>query len=190
MKKTILFTILFSILSNAIGQVNSVILGTVNSYSGKYVFWHHEPVEEYEIVFPFSWQLDIIALHSNQSIQSEEGVKNADMASMGKDFDAIIVGNGTKMDLAIKFKSKDANKSLCKPIIINNINIFIDSKPNFQYETVKVEGYKRAKTNNWKGITSYYASRNIAENICNLQKPASEILVIGNHANHEWIKAK
>ena len=190
MKKTMLLTVLFSMLSNAIGQVNTVILGNVNSYAGKYVFWHHDPVEEYEIVFIFSWQFDLIALNSKQSIQSEEAVKNAFMSSNGKDFDAIIVGNGTKTDIAIKFKSKDANKSLCKPIIINNINVFIDSKPNFQYETVKVEGYKRAKTNNWKGIINYYTSRNIAENICNLQDPASDILVIGNHANHEWVKPK
>lgn len=190
MKKTILCTILFFIFSNSIGQVNSLILGNVNSYAGKYVFWHHDPVEEYEVVFPFSWNFDIIGLHAGQSLQSEEAIKNAFMSAMGKDFDAVIIVNGARNDLAIKFKNPQANNSLCKPIKINNIRVFIDAKPNFEYTTIKVEGYKRAKTNNWKGITSYYASRNIAENLCNLKEASSDILVIGDNINHEWIKVK
>jgi hypothetical protein len=190
MKKLIAFAIILFNITVSFGQSNSTLQGTVNSYAGKYVFWNHEPVEEYEVVFPFSWNFDIIGLHASQSLQSEEALKNAFMTAMGKDFDAVIIVNGTRNDLAIKFKNPKANNSLCKPIKINNVLVFIDSKPNFEYTTVKVEGYKRAKTNNWKGIISYYASRNIAENLCNLKESPTDILVIGNGANHEWITSK
>jgi hypothetical protein len=102
MKQLISFAIILFNLTVSFGQSNSILQGTVNSYAGKYVFWNHEPIEEYEVVFPFSWNFDIIGLHASQSLQSEEALKNAFMSSMGKDFDAIIVLNGTRNDLAIK----------------------------------------------------------------------------------------
>jgi len=189
-KQFISFAIILFNLTTSFGQDNSNILGTVNSYSGKYVFWQQEPIEEYEVVFPYSWNFDIIRLYAIQSIQSETALKNAFMSLMGKEFDAVKVVNGARNNLATKFKNPKVNNSLCKPIKINNGCVFIDSKPNFEYTTVKVEGYKSAITNNWKGIICYYASRYIAENLCNLKESPTDILVIGNGVNQKWIKSK
>ena len=169
-----------------ISQNSNQIQGNVNSYSGKYVFWHCTPVHEYDIVFVFSTTLDVFSFYQNQSGQSEECVKSAYMSSLGKEFDAIIIGHGTKTDIAIKFKNPTVNKSLCNPININNTYAFIDAKPAFDYSVTKLVGYKRKQTGFIQ--IKYYFSRNIAENLS--IKPVSSILVIGNGDNHEWIEKK
>ena len=169
-----------------ISQNSNQIQGNVNSYSGKYVFWHCTPVHQYDIVFVFGATFDIFSLYQNQSGQSEELIKAAFMSSLGKDFDAVLIGNGTKNDVAIKFKDPTVNKSLCNPININNTNVFIDAKPAFDYSVSKLVGYKRKQTGFSK--IKFYLSRNIAENLS--IKPVSSILVIGNGDNHEWIEKK
>lgn len=167
-------------------QSSNEIHGNVNSYSGKYVFWHCTPVYEYDIVFVFGATFDIFAFYQNQSGQSEELVKAAFMSSLGKDFDAVLIGNGTKNDVAIKFKDPAVNKALCNPININNTNVFIDAKPNFDYSVIELAGYKRKQTGFSK--IKFYTSRNIAENLT--IKPVSSVLIIGNGDNHEWIEKK
>ena len=77
-------------------QSSNEIHGNVNSYSGKYVFWQCSPVYEYDIVFVFGATYNFMDLYQNQSGQSEEMVKAAFLSSLGKDFDAVLVGNGTR----------------------------------------------------------------------------------------------
>ncbi len=167
-------------------QVTNEIHGNVNSYSGKYVFWHCTPVYEYDIVFVFGATYDFMDLYQNQSGQSEEMVKGAFLSSLEKDFDAVIIGNGTKNDVAIKFKDPTVNKSLCNPININNVKVFIDAKPTFDYSVAELVGYKRKQTGLSK--IKFYTSRNIADNLT--IKPVSQCLVIGNGDNHEWVEKK
>jgi len=187
MKRTLILVVclLLSILPLR-SQSSNEIHGNVNSYSGKYVFWHCTPVYEYDIVFVFGATFDIFALYKNQSGQSEELVKAAFLSSLGKDFDAVIIGNGTKNDIAIKFKDPAVNKSLCNPININNIKVFIDAKPTFDYSVAELVGYKRKQTGFSK--IKFYTSRNIADNLT--IKPVSQCLVIGNGDNHEWVEKK
>ncbi len=179
------FCLLISV-GQLISQSSDDIHGNVNSYSGKYVFWHCTPVHQYDIVFVFGSTYDFMNLYQNQSGQSEEMVKAAFLSSLGKDFDAVIVGNGTKNDVAIKFKNPAVNKSLCNPININNIKVFIDAKPNFDYSVAELVGYKRKQTGLSK--IKFYTSRNIADNLT--VKPVSQCLVIGNGDNHEWVEKK
>jgi hypothetical protein len=187
MKRTLILVVclLLSIVQLR-SQSSNEIHGNVNSYSGKYVFWHCTPVYEYDIVFVFGATFDIFAFYQNQSGQSEELVKAAFMSSLGKDFDAVLIGNGTKNDVAIKFKDPAVNKALCNPININNTNVFIDAKPTFDYSVIELAGYKRKQTGFSK--IKFYTSRNIAENLT--IKPVSSVLIIGNGDNHEWIEKK
>jgi hypothetical protein len=172
--------------SQLFSQNTDQLQGNVNSHSGKYVFWHCTPVYEYEAVFVFGSTFNLLSLYPNQSGQSEEMVKAAFMSSLGKDFDAVIIGNGTKNDVAIKFKNPSADKSLCNAININNTAVFIDAKPNFNYSVNELVGYKRKQ----EGLSKikYYTSRNIADNLT--IKPVSSILIIGDGNNHEWIEKK
>jgi hypothetical protein len=187
MKRTLLLVVYLVLsISQLISQNSNQIQGNVNSYSGKYIFWHCTPVHEYDIVFVFGATFDFVNLYQNQSGQSEELVKAAFMSSLGKDFDAVLIGNGTKNDVAIKFKDPTVKKSLCNPININNTNVFIDAKPTFDYSVVELVGYKRKQTGFSK--IKFYTSRNIAENLT--IKPVSSVLVIGNGDNHEWIEKK
>jgi hypothetical protein len=184
MKVLFLSSLLF--IGQLMSQISNKIQGNVNSYSGKFVFWHCTPVNEYEIVFVFGATYDFFSLYQNQSNQSEELVKAAFMSSLGKDFDAVIIGNGTKNDVAIKFKNPSIDKSLCNAIEINNTAVFIDAKPNFEYSVTELVGYKRRQEGFSK--IKYYTSRNIADNLT--IKPVTSILIIGNGNNHEWIEKK
>jgi hypothetical protein len=187
MKKLYVWILVFIFsFGDLISQNANEVQGNVNSYSGKYVFWNHEPTNEYEIVFLFSFVNDLITQH-NQPLQSEEAVKSAYMSSLGKDFDAVIVGK-TKMDMAIKFKSPSANKSLCKAIQINNTSVFIDAKPSFNYTVKEVVEYKRRKDGMSK--IKLFSSAQIAENLIIYNNPVSPILLIGNGNTHEWIEKK
>ena len=187
MKRTLVWAMfLFFSIGELISQNTDQIQGKVNSYSGKYVFWHCTPVHEYDLFFVFGATFDVISLYQNQSGQSEEMVKAAFMSSLGKDFDAVLIGNGTKNDVAIKFKDPAVNKSLCNPININNTNVFIDATPTFDYSVVELVGYKRKQTGFSK--IKFYTSRNIANDLT--IKPVSSFLVIGNGDNHEWIEKK
>lgn len=186
MKKLTFLGLVFLLFGNLFSQQQDDYFGEVNSYAGKFVFWHHQPVNEYEIVFVFAFQYSIIDLHQNQSAQSEEGVRTAFMASMGKDFDAIIVGNGSKNDVAIKFKNPDCRKALCKPIQINNSYVYIDANPIFDYSVVELVGYKRRQEGMSK--IKYFTSRNIADNLS--IKSKANCLIIGNGNNHEWIERR
>jgi len=187
MKRTLVLVVcLILSIGQLISQNSNQIQGNVNSYSGKYVFWHCTPVFEYDIVFVFGATFDIFSFYKNQSGQSEEMVKSAFMSSLNKEFDAVIIGHGTKNDIAIKFKDPSANKSICNAISINNTYVFIDAKPTFDYSVIELVGYKRKQTGFSK--IKFYMSRNIAENLT--IKPVSSILVIGNGDNHEWIEKK
>lgn len=105
--------------------------------NNKLVFYHNEPVEEYEVVFTFENIIPNVVCNNAQQ-NSDVSLRNAnsEAANQGRLFDAIIVGANTNRDIAITWKDKSKDNSVARVSRVEGVYLFVGCEPINNYEVV------------------------------------------------------
>jgi hypothetical protein len=132
-------------------------LARVSKVNGRYVFYHNEPVNHYEIAFTFKdgiKNFDCNTVESNMN----EAVKNANMEAgqQGKLYDALVIGTGDR-DMAITFPDKEKENGIARVKREGGLYLFLGCEPMTGYDVLKKidvsgEGWKAmtGKCPNWE----------------------------------------
>ena len=112
-------------------------LARANRINGKWVFYHCEPVSNYEIAFTFK---NIIHNYNCNTIERniDETLKNANQEAglQNKLYDAIITGTADR-DLAVVFTDKTKDNSTARVKKEDGKYIFLSCEPLTEYAILK-----------------------------------------------------
>ncbi len=132
MKNKILATILFigTFTSLSYNQIQTdYALGRANKTNNKLAFIFSEPVNDYEVIFTFKNGIANINCKSPQQL-IDESITNANVeaAQQGRIYDAIVLGTAER-DMAIIWKDKSKDNSICRVKRTEGKYVFVDCEP-------------------------------------------------------------
>ncbi len=112
-------------------------LARASKINGKLVFYHNEPINQYEIAFTFKNSIhnfDCNTIEKNM----DESVRNANQESgmQNKLYDAIVVGTADR-DLAVTFPDKAKDNSITRVKRNDGKYIFLGCEPLTDYTILK-----------------------------------------------------
>lgn len=116
---------------------NDNALARVSKINGHAVFYHNEPVSNYEVAFTFKNSIrnfDCNTVESNM----DAAVKNANMEAgeQMKLYDALIIGSSDR-DIAVTFTDKTKDNSIARVKREGGVLLFLGCEPLSGYNIVK-----------------------------------------------------
>jgi len=128
-------TSLITILSFGLIQTD-YSLARANKTNNKLVFFLSEPINEYEVAFTFRNPIaNMDCLAPQQIIDASLTNGNMEAAQQGRIYDAIILGTAER-DLAIIWKDKSKDNTLCRVKRTEGKYVFVDCEPVANYSIV------------------------------------------------------
>lgn len=111
-------------------------LGRTNKTNNKLVFYHNEPINEYEVAFTFKNSIENFNCLSPQELIAES-IKNANVeaANQGRIYDALIIGTSDR-DMAITWKDKSKDNAIARVKKNEGKLVFIECEPLTNYDIV------------------------------------------------------
>lgn len=192
MKKNNLYFILMILLLTSIDAIGQET-ARVDKIMNKYIFWHSEPVQKYEVVFSFQSNYNpnpCPVISSIGAMVMECAAKES--GYQGKQFDAIIVSDGSR-DIAIKFLQESNENAIGTIKMKNGKYFYVLSQPNRPFDMVKQHKVFSIETLSSNCLTISQREDKVlkeATKDCKKDKAVFDGILIGNDNIHNTIKFK
>lgn len=134
---------------------NDNALARASRVNGKLVFYHNEPVSNYEVAFTFKNIVKNIDCNTvQQNMNASITNANYESGQQGRLYDALIIGKGSERDIAITFTDKAKDNSITRVAREGGVLLFLGCEPVNKYDIVKkLEVFpwkaKRGKCPSW-----------------------------------------